>query len=308
MKNLRSVFYVLSFFIFRPLVYILPFRIYLELIKMLSYLAAPFLWERERIALKNLFLIKSFSTEQVQREVKEAIQNVTLFSLLDFIVDQWDSDLCKQYVWIEGKEHLYEALQKGKGVLLAFVHSSILGVALPCVGQIERIYDIGRLERSSGFNFSSIHSKIRGHLWESIKTIEFTYINKKEEGISFKIRHLLKLGKVVSTSADGQYAEKFISVSFFDKKIQLAKGMFQLSTLFQAPILPLFCGFDWKEDVFRIWLGSPILTSTPQQAAEAFSVQFQEHLKKFPSHWTGWWRMGLFKDERGEEVFHLHSI
>ncbi len=307
MKSVRELTYIISFFIFRPLVYLLPFGFYLKVVKILSSLAVPVYYQRRRKAKKNLFLMSSFTKGQVQSVLHEGIKNVSLFGLLDFFCNKLGPDFLKKYSVIEGIEYLNQAKAGGRGGLIAFVHSNTFNIALNCIGNIEKIYDIGILEPSQRWSIASFKSKVRERMWEGTKAMTFIYL-QKGESVSLKVRSLLKEGKIVSTSVDGLHAEKFLVVPFFDRKIKLPAGFFTLSTLFKAPLVPLFSGFDWKENVFRIWLGSPILTPTPQQAAEAFSIQFQEHLKKFPSHWTGWWRMGLFKDERGEEVFHLHSI
>jgi len=307
MEKAKILFYTISFLIFRPLSYIIPFRLYIELIKILSFFAAPFFNKRKRIAKNNLFLIQDFSMEQINIALNEGIKSIYTHTLLDFIIDKWSPENSKKYVLIEGKEHLQQALAGGKGVLLTFIHSNTQNVYLPCVGLIEKVYIIAILENLNRFSINSIHDKIREHLWESIRSTKFKYLNKKES-VNSKIGSLLKASKIVAISADGLHAGKFFLVPFFNKKIKLPVGFAKLSKLFNAPIVPIFSGFDRKKNLFRVWLGNPIFSQTPKMAAEAFSAQFQEHLKKYPSHWTGWWRMKLVKDEKGEEFFQIYSI
>jgi len=307
MKKVKKLIYIMSFFIFQPLIYILPFGFYIELIKFLGVVSAPFFYKRRDIAKKNLFLIRNFSIDQIHTVIQDGIKNVPLTGLLRFSYGHGVPDLFKKYVRIEGKEHLTQALSRGKGVLLTFVHSNTQGIALPYIGGIERLYLIVALQNSNRLSINSVYAKIIKHLRERIRDFECIYTND-EESLKSKISNLLKAGKVVSISADGQHARKFFIVPFFDKKIKMPVGFSKLSVFHQAPIVPLFSGFDRKENIFRIWLGPPILSQTPEMAAEAFSVQFQEHLKKYPSHWTGWWRMKLVQDEKGNEVFHIYSV
>lgn len=57
MEKARKVIHIILFFIFRPLAYILPFRLYLGLIKVLSLISALFYYKRRRTAKNNLLLI-----------------------------------------------------------------------------------------------------------------------------------------------------------------------------------------------------------------------------------------------------------
>lgn len=299
--------YIISFIIFRPLTYVIPFRTYLGLIKILSYLTSPFYYKRKHIAKSIFLLIGDFSTEQINTVLREGITNVSLFGFMDFYLGRWRPDICEKYVLVEGKEHFQQALAEKRGVLLAFTHSNTFNAAFPCLGYVKKICSIVILDSSERLSVSRIHAKIRERLWESLETVSYTYLNRGE-AVSLKVRSMLKEGKIVAISADGLHAGKFLSVPFFGKKIQLPTGIFKLSTLLGVPILPLFSGFDGKKSVFRVWLGDPILSRTPEEAAEAFIDQFQQHLRKYPSHWTGWWRMKLIKDEKGEDVFQIHSI
>lgn len=307
MRTARRFIYVVSFLVFRPLLAVIPFGFYVTLAKAFSSLASPFLYGRRKIALNNLLKIQEFSEEQRNTVLDEGIKNVMLFGFLDFNMDRCSVSLCDRYVKIEGRENLLRALGGGHGALLAFIHSNTFNIALPCVGHINRLYSIVTIESAHTLSITSLHAKIRRYLWEAIPTITHTYL-KQEESTSLKIRGLLKENKVVALSADGQHTEKFFSVPFFDKKIQLPIGFLKLSVLMHAPIVPLFSGFDRKKNVFNVWLGAPILEETPESAAGAFSAQLQAHLRKYPSHWAGWWRMRLVQDDEGAGVFQLHSV
>ena len=305
MAKMRKFIYILSFFVFRPLIYVLPFPLYFELIKIICYLTMPLFYKRREVAQKNLSLIVDFSTEQMDNVLGEGIKNIPLFGFLDFFMDQWTPTLCRRYMRVEGIEVLHNLLDEKKGVLLAFIHANNFNIVFHCIGYIKKLYCIVFLDRSNPI--SNLHVKIRGGMWENIKPMKFIYLNENDS-ISLTIRRLLKEGKLVALSTDGQQTGNFLYVPFFNKRLKLPLGIFRLGTLFQAPIIPFFSGFDWKDNVFRVWLGTPILCKTPEEAAEAYGAQFQKHLKKYPSHWTGWWRMELMKDEKNEEFFRIYSI
>jgi len=305
MARIRSLFYICSFLVFRPLSYILPFRFYLLLIRVLSIFSASFYFRRRAAAGKALQAVQGLAPDKADKAITEGLRNVSLFGFLDFIADKWTPGRAEKYARIEGKENLEKAISGGKGVLLTYVHSNTFNVALPCTGHIKEIYPLVVLE-SKGW-LSGIHAKIRGDLWESVPNLEFTYLDR-EENASLKIKHLLRRGDVVAITADGLHTTKFVSVPFFNTVLQLPMGVFKLSTLFRAPIVPLFSGFDWGEGRFRISLGKPILKDTPVETANAFSAQFQAHLKKYPSDWSGWWRMTPVKDEKGAVVYNLYSV
>jgi menaquinone-dependent protoporphyrinogen IX oxidase len=70
----------------------------------------------------------------------------------------------------------------------------------------------------------------------------------------------------------------------------------------------MFFGFNRKQNTFRIWIGKPIQDGNYETRAKEFVIQFEQHLREHPSHWTGWWRMKLVRDETGDEVFNPHPI
>lgn len=305
MKKLRELIYIISFLIFRILSFIIPFRLYLGLIQIISSITNPFYCRRKSIARENLLYIEEFSKDQISSVIDEGIKNVSLLGLMDVYMDRLFPEICKKYVTIEGEDNLKQAIAKKIGVLLAFVHSNAHNVALPCIGAIEKVHCVVTLNDSD--RLSTIHSKLRGSMWESPETLTYIYLKKKESA-AFKICRLLKDTKVVAITADGRHTSKFLSVPFFDKKIRLPMGVFMIGTKLQVPIVPLFSGFDRKQRMYRVKLGKPILSQSSETAAEEFSARFQEHLKQYPSHWTGWWRMKLVKDDRGDEVFHIYSV
>lgn len=306
MRKLRKLIYIISFTVFRPLTCIIPFRLYLELIKILSFFTSFFYFKRRKVARNNLLMMRDFSREHIDTVLKEGLHVAAMFGFFDFIMGKWSPELCRKYVIIEGQENYLQAVAQNRGVLVACIHSNTFTVALPCMGFLQKTHTLVILE-SDGSLVSTLHAKIRRTMWESAKSMSYIYLDK-EASATLKIRRMLKEGKVVNISADGQHTGKFFSLPFFDKKILLPTGIFKLSALCQSPIIPLFSGFDIKRNVFRVHLGSPIISQKPEEAAELFVRRFQKHIMKFPSHWAGWWRMKLVKDENGEEVFDLYSV
>jgi lauroyl/myristoyl acyltransferase len=306
MKNFRKLVYVISFLIFWPLASLLPFRLYLALIKLLGLFTSFFYFKRRKVARNNLLMMRDFSREHIDTVLKEGLHVAAMFGFFDFILGKWTPELCRKYVIIEGQENYLQVAAQNRGVLVAFIHSNTFNVVFPCLGFLQKMHTLVILE-SDGSLVSTLHAKIRRTMWESAKKLSYVYLNK-EESATLKIRRMLKEGKVVNISADGQHTGKFFSLPFFDKKILLPTGIFKLSALCQSPIIPLFSGFDRKGNVFRVHLGSPIISQKPEEAADLFVRQFQKHIMKFPSHWAGWWRMKLVKDEKGEEVFDLYSV
>jgi lauroyl/myristoyl acyltransferase len=305
LANIKGFFYIVLFIIFRPLYYILPFGLFLRIIGFIGRFSAPLYAKRKSAGVKALEELQGLTHDEAEKAITDGLRNASLFVFLDFICDKWTSPRVKKHTLTEGREELEKAFSGGNGVLLTYVHSNTFNMALPCAGDIRHTYPLVVLE-NRGF-LSAVHARIRGHLWESVPTLTFTYLDRGDNA-TLKIKNFLKQGEVVAITADGLHTSKFVSLSFFGSVLQLPMGSFRLSTIFNAPIVPLFSGVDWEKGKFRLSFGKPILKKTALEAAEAFAAQFQAHLARHPADWSGWWRMKPAGDEKASNAFSLYSV
>jgi lauroyl/myristoyl acyltransferase len=273
--------------------------------KFLSTLTLPFYFGRKRVAKRNLKLIPDFTERQVHEVITEGLRNATLTTFIHFYNDRFNEAFFKRYVVLYGEENIKEFYDKKRGAIAAFVHNfdkesnAFLGFVVD-YHVLVFVQEVGRTW------ISKIETKIRWKLWKSSTTLHYHFV-QPGSGTSI-IRSLINDGKVVGAAVDGVHSRHFISVPFFNKKIRLPGGVFWLATKLQVPIVPIFFGFDREANTFRIWVGNPIQDGDYETRVKEYAVQFEQHLREHPSHWTGWWRMKLVRDETGEEVFHPHTI
>jgi len=305
LESMRQLIFILSFLTLRPLVVLFPYRFSIEIMKFLSALILPFYFKRKRVAKQNLRLIPDFSEKHIHEVITEGLKNATLMTFILFYNDRFDEAFLKRYVVLYGEENIKKFYDQKKGAIVAFVHNfdrqsqAFLGYIVeyhvfPFVEEVDRTW------------VSNMETKIRWKLWESSTTIHYHFV--RPGTATPLIRSLINDGKVVGLGVDGIHSHHFISVPFFNKKIRLPSGIFWLATKLQVPIVPIFSGFDQKQNTFSVWVGNPIQDEYYETRAKEFVIQFEQHLREHPSHWTGWWRMKLVRDETGDEVFHPHPI
>jgi len=306
LESMRQLLFILSFLTLRPLVVLFPYRLSIEIVKFLSTVTLPFYFKRKRVAKRNLRLIPYFSERHIHEVITEGLKNSTLTTLIHFYNDRFDEAFFKRYVVLYGEENIKKFYDQKKGAIVVFVNANFVRQSMAFLGFIVDSNDFDFVEEVDRKWISNMETKIRWRLWESFMTLHHHFVQPGYATSS--IRSLINDGKVVGTGVDGIHSHHFITAPFFNKKIRLPSGIFWLATKLQVPNVPMFFGFDRKQNTFRIWIGKPIQHEDYEIRVKEFVIQFEQHLREHPSHWTGWWRMKLVRDETGDEVFNPHPI
>jgi len=252
-------------------------------------------------------LISVFSKKQINDILREGLMDASMSMLMECYTDHFTEEIYKKYVVIDGETNFRQIKTEKKTPIMAMIHSNFLLSGAALTGYFEKMHTAAFVDEKYLSLIQRFHAKIRRRQFDSMERVTNNYIVGKGS-LSAKFRSLIDEGNLVSVCIDGIHSSTFFTIPFFNKKIRLPGGIFWIAAKNQAPMIPFFWGFDREQNIFRIWIGKPIQNENPETIAREYVIQFEQHLRKHPSHWTGWWRMKFIRDENGEEVFVLHKI
>jgi lauroyl/myristoyl acyltransferase len=204
--------------------------------------------------------------------------------------------------FLQGRQHLDDALQEGRGAILLVFH---YGTILPVYPALRRLgyeillhraqepllaWAIPGLERAYGW-------VIRLALWASAEAEQSTGQTLYHDPncvFAQMLRRLRKNG-IVSINADGMASTDFREVPFLGGTIRLPTGAARLSAHAQAPILPVFAlpeGLSRHRFVIHPPLYCP---HDDPEAVEgtmaAYAALLEQYLRERPGAWLSWRRL-----------------
>ena len=236
--------------------------------------------KRKNMAIENIMISLSVDHSQATDIAKRSTTRFGNMILQVLCLPKMNKDNIKNYVQLEGLEHLTEALSHGKGAVLATSHSGnweILGAALAmhgfplvCVAQKQTNVQMDRLINEYRTNTG------------------MQIIYKTGVRDMFK---LLGEGKVMGILMDQDANRDGVMVEFFGRLASTAKGAAALARLKDAPIIPIF--MTENNDGTHIGILHPpvwvektsdrdhdILITTQQ-----LTTLIEQHIRQYPHEW-----------------------
>jgi lauroyl/myristoyl acyltransferase len=260
--------------------------------------------------------VKERALAQTLRLSEPAVRNIAKHAFYDFWSDIFIGPSLRrdkksgQVNEVQGIEHLKEALQKGRGVILW--ESSFFG----------RRVLAKRILHEKAFSVCQVHSEyhIGGFhnpkTWMSVHVIQPFFNNRerpfvkeiiplsRSESLTFTKDLLarLKQNDIIAIAADGSIGHKFIPVEFLDRTDLFSTGMVSLARLSGATILPFFCVHN--EDRTALIIESPICIEADgdrerglEKAIRQYARLLECYVKKYPQQYRNW--HGLVRSESG---------
>ncbi len=231
------------------------------------------------------------SEEELGRIAVEGIANhkKDLFEIWSF--PRLNKNRIKKYAYIEGKEHLDNALKNDKGALIAVVHFGswkMIIAALAYEGY--KVNQIGLDPRHFVDKNQAPHHNIImeiEHLSDRSLPANFIYIGKFIRGV-YKA---LAQNELVINSLDGFMSQKRLEVPFLNSKLSLALGPIIIAARSSAPLLPTFA-VRQDDNRYKITIHEEIPLDKSLAEAEAvkkatlaYSKLFEEYVLRYPSHY-----------------------
>src|SRR3989338_1812831 len=259
----------------------LPMELSYEIAMFMSDLHYIFSFRDRRAVKNNLKKILS-SEERLSALTREVFRNFGKY-LAEFLrmEKMMDKDFIAKKVKVEHREHVQQALDKGKGAIIVTAHIgnwemgavllSVLGYPLIAVALPHKERPVNDL-----FN----------HQRET-KGITIVPLQK---GVR-KCIEALNENKIVALLADRDFTLNGEMMDFLGKKALLPKGPAAFSLKTGAPVIPVFVIRE-TDDHFLVLFGEPIFPPRDQNDAGALSklmrryaVVIEEKIRQYPTQW-----------------------
>jgi len=243
-----------------------------------------------KTALEELFGKELFPQEQMKKIVRETLSNVRkdMFEMWSFPVlkNEDIEDLC----YIDGMDHLYCILKKGKGVIIALCHFGSYKMILPCLGS--KGYKITQVAVNpldfTDDNASVIKNKIMEIEYTCEKSLRANFIYMGSS--ARQIFRVLQNNEILVISVDGIADPKRITLPFFDRKIRLSPAVVRIASKLDSPVLPVFTVRE-KDNRHRIIILEEMTIDKDAENKEElflknFAYLMESYITKYPGHYA----------------------
>jgi len=189
--------------------------------------------KREEFEDKVLFF---YPQETEPRRIKEIVKGIFelrgVRKVMRYLIPQMDDDYIKQYVEVEGLEHVDQALKEKKGILLMAGHIGIPHLAFNAL----RVMGYETILLSGVTPKTPKHPEIRYYDTPD-KTI-FTHDLSLSEIYKKRILETLRSGKMIYYDGDAGEGRKKERVLFLGKEMDFPTGMIYLAHQANATVIP----------------------------------------------------------------------
>jgi len=189
----------------------------------------------------------------------------------------------RDWVSVEGEDHLTEALQRGRGVILMSGHN----------------YGFGKLVAPAlalrGYKVNRASNGKKGQVawrWHRREGLNWRYLNYKGDywhhvHILKSMREALARNEIVHISVRGyRTGAPEMEVEFLNRKFFLDPVWFRMTEIFQAPVLPCFAIGNINGNVKIILHRS--LSATGKNMAKEFGGVLAHYLTEHPEFGRVW--------------------
>lgn len=245
--------------------------------------ASYFLRKKARLAARENIQQVLGKDAEVDTKTKVCFQNFAKYVVDFFRFPMINKENLDEFITIEGKEHLDEALGYGKGVVALSAH----------LGHFELA---GAALSLSGYKINAVS------LRQPNPYIDKLFIRQREKcevkGISFDSAAMgcyraLRKGEVVALLGDRDIIGQGIKASFFGKETTIPRGPISLAMLTGAPILPGFA-VRGKNNKFCLFIEKPFFvpkTGNKERDAMEATKKAIAALETYISRYVEQWGM-----------------
>lgn len=286
---------ILVFFMWYPLrvfIRMLPFKlIYLmgvaggRLLYLLSKEKCSIMSEELRLSLP------SEKTGAIEAIVRGSLENYCLSEIGVLLYPNLNAKLIEKMTIIEGREHLDNALSKGKGVLLFQAHFGAFQMTMPAIGYSG--YKMNQISASASVWKEISSSKIYKRSLDIKAEYEYT-LPVQHISIKSSLREAfraLERNEIVGITVDGGGGKKVIPVKFLGRNANFQQGGADIALRTGAPIVPAFI-ITKKGFKHRLIFHPPIEIDKTKDIKDNIGLVMQEFAKilegyvyNYPNHY-----------------------
>lgn len=256
--------------------------------------------KRRHRTLNEMIATPAFSGIDAETAVDRAFSISVLNEIETFLYPRFNKKNIAEFTELDGEEHLKDALDTGKGVMLIHAHFGNPQMLMSALGHRGfKINQIGRspledLEDVVGGKPSGLFIRsmeIRDRLEKSLPA-EILYLSTSPR----RAFEVLKKGGILAVAIDGGGGKNRIEVDFLGRRASFSAGPFSLALKTGAAVLPLFV-IRQKPWLNRIVIGEPFqLDNTGNydldviSNTQKFADILTDHVKIYPCHYI--WLFG----------------
>jgi KDO2-lipid IV(A) lauroyltransferase len=239
---------------------------------------------------------RELDPRQIRRLTRKVFQNISAENVSLSALGRKDG--C-QGVGLEGLEHLREALDRGKGVIL---WENRFGKRLTAKLALIK----------KGFLICQVHDDTHGgsSTWVGQKLL--CRIHRKEERKIFSeviiipndsfaylrlLVNRLRQNSIVCITAMGPQGHKFVPIEFLGSRYQFPTGVVTLARMTGASILPLF-GIKQDDGKVRVVISKPLdlegitdKDDADNQVVSTYAALLESHIREYPDQWHLWHKL-----------------
>ena len=227
--------------------------------------------------------------KELERAVIKGISNhkKDLFEIWSF--PRLNNKRIKKYAFLEGKEHLDNALKKGNGALIAVSHFGswkMLTAALAYEGY--KVNQIGLDPRYFVDNNNPRHHNLImeiEYMCDQSLPANFIYIGKYLR----EVYRFLEQNELVINTFDGFIGSRYIDMPFFNDTLRLSLGPIIFAMKSKAALIPTFAiRQDNNRHKIIIHKEIPLEDDNAEvieNAAEAYIKLLEYYMLRYPSHY-----------------------
>lgn len=287
---------ILVFFMWYPLrvfIMMLPFK----LIYLIGAAGGRLLYllskEKCRIMSEELRLsLPSEKTGAIEAIVRGSLENYCLSEIGVLLYPNLNAELIKKMTVIEGREHLDNALSKGKGVLLFQAHFGAFQMTMPAIGYSG--YKMNQISASADLWKDRNASEVQGEKTFGMKAKHEYTLPVSHISIKSSLRpafRALENNEIVGITVDGGSSKKVIPIRFLGRDANFPHGGAEMAVKTGAVIITAFMITE-KDFRHRLILHPPIEVADNLDKEERiikivkdFAKILEGYVYKYPAHY-----------------------
>lgn len=219
-----------------------------------------------------------------------------------FLAIYMEDDLfSEKQIHLHQKEVLDQALEKGNGVILAQSLWGLSDILAPAM--MKKNYSIWQVyEKETDGLF---YQKVREEYCSPWQKEKFHTLFATEPSSYDTLIQSLKQNDIVVIPMDSMEIPESSrqELLFFGHKIEVSKKICMVASRSQAPII--FVRVENKENELHLYFDGPIYVQSNQEIEQKNVIlfrQLEEHVKKKPNQWRGWFLLEQFLLDDGNRL------
>jgi KDO2-lipid IV(A) lauroyltransferase len=266
---------------------VMPLSLLYAFARFMGRVGYRFASHHRRIALESLTM--AFGAEKSKAQIEGIAQgcfDTMASSAVEFFMFMRYPQRIREFVTIEGREHLDLALKKGCGVVALSAHFGSFPLLLSrlALGGY-KVHSVLRRMRDVGLD--KLFEKMRDRMG-----VGSIYTQPREACVNLSLKSL-RANEIVFVQLDQNFGTGGVFVDFFGTKAATATGPIIFSLRTGAPIVPMFIHrIDGPRH--KIVIFPPIelkakgdMDKVLLDAVQEFTTLIEKYIRKYPHEW-GW--------------------